>query len=97
MAGEVFDFGADDADAAFVRGVEFEDAGAEEVRPEELFGEREDGAGFARARGAVEEEVRQVGVGEGALEEGCGVRLGGYVREGFGAAGGGVSGLNWVL
>jgi len=50
-------------------------------------GEGQDGGGFAGAGGAVEEEVGEVGGVQGALEEVGGVRLGGYVGEGFGAAG----------
>lgn len=51
---EVFDLFADDADASFVGGVEFEDSGAVEGRAEEGFGEREDGGGFTGSGGTVE-------------------------------------------
>lgn len=57
---EVFDLFADDVDAAFVGGVEFEDAGAVEGWAEEGFGEGEDGGCFACAGRAVEEHVREL-------------------------------------
>lgn len=56
-AREVLDLFAYDVDAAFVGGVEFEDAGAVEGWAEEGFGEGEDGGCFACAGGAVEEHV----------------------------------------
>lgn len=67
---EVFYFFAYDGYAALVRGVEFEDAGFDEFGAVELFGESEDGGGFACARGAVEEHVRELvgGVRWGARE-----------------------------
>lgn len=54
---KVLDFLADDGDAAFVGGVEFEDTRAEELRSEEGFGEGEDCGGFTGAGGTVEEHV----------------------------------------
>ena len=83
---KVLNLGADDADAALVGGVELEDAGAVELGAEELLGEGQYGGGFAGTWGPVEEEVGKVGCGESALEEVCGMRLGGYVCECFGSA-----------
>lgn len=58
---EVFDFLADDADAALVGGVELEDAGGEEGGAVEGAGEGEDGGGFAGAGGPVVEHMRELG------------------------------------
>lgn len=86
LARKILDLCADYGDAALVRGVELEDARAVEVWTEELFREGEDRAGLAGARGAVEEEMWEVGLSERALEEvGC-VFLRGDVGEGFGTA-----------
>lgn len=54
---EVLDLFADNVDSAFVRGVEFEDAGAVESWTEEGFGEGKDGGCFAGAGGAIEKHV----------------------------------------
>lgn len=59
-ARKVFDLFAHNVDAAFIRGVEFEDAGAVEGWAEEGFGEGEDGGCFAGAGRAVEEHVRKL-------------------------------------
>lgn len=61
---KVFDFFANDGDAALVGGVEFEDAGFEHFGAVELFGEGEDGGGLAGSRRPVEEHV-------GELESSC--------------------------
>ena len=86
-ARKVFDLFAHDADSALVGGVEFEDAGFDQFGAVELFGEGEDGGGFACAWWAVEEHVGEVGGLEGAAEDGDGVVLGGDIVEGLGAAG----------
>ena len=54
-ARKIFDLFADDADAAFIGGIEFEDTGFDEVRAVELFGECEDCGCFAGAWWAIEE------------------------------------------
>lgn len=85
-AREVLHFLADDGDASFVRGVEFEDAGLDQLGAVELFGEREDGGCLSGPRGAVEKHVWEVGGLEGSLENGDGVVLGCDIAEGFGPA-----------
>ena len=57
---EVFDFFADDTDAAFVGGVELQDARAKHLWAVELFGKGEDGGGLSGAWGAVEEHVGEL-------------------------------------
>lgn len=57
-AGEILDLFANDGDAAFVGGVEFEDAGPHHLGAEELLCEGQDGGCLAGARRAVEEHVR---------------------------------------
>ena len=57
---EVFHLFADDADAAFVGGVEFEDAGFNEFGAVEFFCKGKDSGGFACAGRAVEEHVREL-------------------------------------
>ena len=54
---EVFDFFADNTDAAFVGGVELQDASAKHFRTVELFGEGEDGGGLTGAWWTIEEHV----------------------------------------
>lgn len=56
-ARKVLDLLPDDGNAAFVGGVELENAGAVEFGSVELFGEGEDGGCFACAGGTVEEHV----------------------------------------
>ena len=63
LAREVFDLAAHDGDAALVRGVELEHPAGKKEGPEEGLGQGEDGGGFARARGAVEEHVWELSVG----------------------------------
>lgn len=85
---KVFDFLADDADAALVGGVELEDAGGEEGGAVEGAREGEDGGGFAGAGRAVVEHVGELeGRLVGALAK----------REGVGAGKTNVGGLKGAL
>ena len=81
---ERFDAVADDIDAAFVGGVEFEDGvlvgGAEELPREAV-----DGGGFANARGAGDDDVWEVAVAGDDLEAGDGGGVADYVVESDGA------------
>ena len=57
---ESFNFFADNADASFVRSVQFEDSGAVEGGAEKGFCEGEDGGCFSGTWGTVEEHVGEL-------------------------------------
>ena len=65
---EVDDLLPHDADAAVVRGVELEDHRGHRGRAVQGAGDGEDGGGLSRARGAVEEEVREAVLGDEAAD-----------------------------
>ena len=56
-ASEILDFLSHDGDAAFIGGVQFEHARFDKVGTVKLFGQSEDGGGFACSWGPVEEPV----------------------------------------